>query len=148
MQLNQQHLEEVTSQIRQSLGEQFSWQWEKNRQALLSEFARDKKTAALAELRHLFIDEWNKKTIKKAPKALKNQLGDLAKLSKEQLLFSSPANGNTPPLLAIWWPWGHGGTYSLRLMVLTDSYERMIKEAAQVNFLEKILSSIKAKLMP
>lgn len=122
MKFDQQYLENVTTDIIESLGEIFKWKWEENRQALLSEFARDKKDICLPVLRKNFIDEWDNKNIKKAPKQLKSQLGELAKLSKEQKLFTRPATDNHPALLAIWWPWGHGGTYSLRLVILAESY--------------------------
>ncbi|MCJ8320507.1 MAG: hypothetical protein MJK12_12790 [Colwellia sp.] len=123
MNVSQENLECVFKDIIKDLGEVFIWQWDDKRQSLLTEFSRNKKDLALPKIEQLFTDEWDKKTIKKSPDALKIQLGSLAGLVKEQRLFTSPAKDGKPAVLAIWWPWGHGGTYSLRLTVLADSYD-------------------------
>jgi len=119
---NQTDYTNVFQDLIDELGDVFKWQWDDKRQALLVEFARDKKDLCFPVLQQYFTDEWNKKSIKKAPKALKSQLGDLIKLSKEQRLFTSPEFNNKPAVMGVWWPWGHGGTYSLRLVVLTQNY--------------------------
>ncbi len=123
MSINQQYLEIIFKEVIEELGDSFNWQWDERRQALLTEFSRDKKELCLPKIQQLFSDEWNKKTIKKAPKALKNQLGILTKLTNNQLLLTCPSIEKQPALMAIWWPWGHGGTYSLRLTILTNSYD-------------------------
>ena len=123
MDVNQQQIEQATDEILTALAKTHKWQWEANRKAILSEFARDKIEQTLQLLQQQFIHQWNKKSIKKMPKSLKAQLGDLTKLSKNQFLFTSPASENNPATLAIWWPWGHGATVSLRLMILEDSYQ-------------------------
>jgi len=112
----------ASERVISAIGDGHKWQWDENRKALLSEFARDKIDHTLAILADQFEHKWDKKSVKAMPKDLKSQLGELTKLSKEQLLFSSPANSSQPALLAIWWPWGHGATVSLRLLVLESSY--------------------------
>jgi len=104
------------------LNDGYNWQWEERRSAWLAEFSRDKIESTLAILEQHFDDAWHPKNIKKAPKELRVQLADLAKLSKEQKLFTTPAHINKPTLLAVWWPWGHGATVSLRLMTLENTY--------------------------
>ena len=132
MKFSQQQVEMVTLDIVNKLGDVFKWRWEEQRHALLTEFARDKKDIGLQVLRASFTDEWDKKTIKKAPKSLKQQLGTLTKLNKKQLLFTRPASQDQPALLAIWWPWEHGGTFSLRLVILSESYD--LPDIAKSNF--------------
>lgn len=118
-----QKIKTVTLDITTPLADILNWRWEEERQVMLSEFASGKAERTLAVLRENFSDEWDKKSIKKAPKALIEQLGELSKISKEQKLFSRPATKNEPAVLAIWWPWGHGSTLSLRLTILKNTYE-------------------------
>ena len=122
MEINQQNSLELFEEVIQAFGEPFIWRWDEKHQALLTEFSRDKKELCLPKLQQFFPHEWNKKNIKQAPKELKLPLKNLAKLTKEQLLFSKPSNGECPAIMALWWPWGHGGTYSVRLVLLKDNY--------------------------
>ncbi|MFT5757595.1 MAG: hypothetical protein ACI9LM_002331 [Alteromonadaceae bacterium] len=121
--LSFEKISSVTQDITKPLEELLKWRWEESRQAILSEFASGKAEQTLAVLRSNFKDEWDRKTIKKAPKDLKDQLGELANITKEQKLFTRPATDQHPATLAIWWPWGHGSTLSLRLTILENSYE-------------------------
>ncbi|MBA6377823.1 MULTISPECIES: hypothetical protein [unclassified Colwellia] len=135
----QEKIEEFTHPIIHLLGEQLTWRWEDRFSAMLSEFSRDKKDKTLDALRQQFQHEWNKKTAKKAPQEIKEYLGPLIKLNKDQLILARPATDSTPAIIALWWPWGHGGTYSLRLAVLDSPYE--YDESAQSD--GKFLSRIK-----
>lgn len=123
MSFSQQQIESLTFNLRQALGDNITWRYEPRLNVMLSEFAQNKSAQVLADLRQNLPDEWQANTVKKLPKALKQQLGDLAKLSKHQMILAIPAKENSPALAALWWPWGHGGTYSLRLKLLTQSYE-------------------------
>jgi hypothetical protein len=120
---SQEKIEEFTQPLIGLLGDQLSWRWEDRFSVMLSEFSRDKKDKTLSTLRQEFQHEWNKKTIKKAPSEIKDHLGPLIKLSKDQLILACPATDSTPAMIALWWPWGHGGTYSLRLALLDSPYE-------------------------
>jgi len=120
---SQDKIKEFTSPIIPLLGDQLTWRWEDRFSAMLSEFSRDKKDKTLTALRQQFEHEWNKKTVKKAPQEIKDHLGPLIKLQKDQLILARPATDSTPAVIALWWPWGHGGTYSLRLAVLDSPYE-------------------------
>ncbi|MCO4799976.1 MAG: hypothetical protein KC484_12200 [Colwelliaceae bacterium] len=118
-------IEELTSDLRQSLGDNIPWQYEEKMGVMLSEFAQNKSDVVLEKLRTVLTDEWHDKTAKKLPKSIKEQLGDLAKLSKNQKILAIPANDHSPTIIALWWPWGHGGTYSLRIKILEHSYENI-----------------------
>jgi hypothetical protein len=125
------------------LGDQLTWRWEENMSALLTEFSWEKKDSILTTLRELFSEEWNKKNIKKAPKALKNELGDLTRLSKEQLIFTRSASNDTPTLAVIWWPWGHGATYSMRIKILDTAYSAAELQLAQASLFSKLFNRSK-----
>ncbi|XQW85188.1 hypothetical protein ACOYR1_00235 [Thalassotalea piscium] len=136
MTFSQQQIEHFTQPIRQALRSDLVWQWDDRLSVLLTEFAQNKSPTVERVLDDMFDHEWDKKSIKQAPKNLKHQLGDLIKLSKNQKIFTLPAkDDSTPTIVAIWWPWGHGGTYSLRLMLLNESYEFHLPHNARANFI-------------
>jgi len=120
---SQEKTEELTNPIIHLLGEQLTWRWEDRFSVMLSEFSRDKKDKTLDALRQQFEHEWNKKSVKRAPQEIKDHLGPLIKLNKDQLILARPATDSTPAVIALWWPWGHGGTYSLRLALLDSPYK-------------------------
>lgn len=140
MQYTQQDL--AFNTITTPLGDELTWRWEEQMSALLAEFSWEKKDRILATLRELFSEEWNKKNIKKAPKTLKEELGELASLNKEQLIFTRPASDKTPTLAVIWWPWGHGATYSMRIKVLDTTYSAAELQQAQASLMTKLIKRI------
>lgn len=144
MQYTQQDL--AFNTITTPLGDELTWRWEEQMSALLAEFSWEKKDRILATLRELFSEEWNKKNIKKAPKTLKEELGELASLNKEQLIFTRPASDKTPTLAVIWWPWGHGATYSMRIKVLDTTYSAAELQQAQASLMTKLIKRIMANL--
>lgn len=122
----------LTAELRESLGDNIPWKYEEKLAVMLSEFAQNKSDVVLEKLRITLTDEWHSKTAKKLPKAIKMQLGDLAKLSKNQKILAVPAKEESPAMVALWWPWDHGGTYSLRVKVLESSYEYMPEESSGI----------------
>ena len=70
MPYSQEKIEEFTHPVICLLGDQLSWRWEDRFSVMLSEFSRNKKDKTLLALRQEFQHEWNKKTIKKAPKVV------------------------------------------------------------------------------
>lgn len=136
MEFSQQQIEQHTQSLRNKLRDDLVWRWDERLSVLLTEFAQNKSDDVINVLRDCFAHEWHKKNISKAPRDLKQQLGDLVKLNKNQKLFTLPDNNNdNPTIVAIWWPWGHGGTYSLRLMLLNDAYEFHLPSNARANFI-------------
>lgn len=123
MTYSEQQVYQYTQPIFSTLGDDLKWRFEPRLNAMLCEFSRDKNERIQQGISEHLPHLWDKKSIKKAPKALKDQLGKLAKLSNQQLIFSLPARETTPTLVALWWPWDHGGTYSVRLLALEQGYE-------------------------
>jgi hypothetical protein len=135
---SQEKIEEFTYQIIPLLGKQLTWRWEERFSVMLSEFSRDKQEKTLTALRQQFEHEWNKKTVKKAPQEIKDHLGLLIKLNKDQLILARPATDSTPAMIALWWPWGHGGTYSLRLAILDKPYQYQELSESNNNFFSRL----------
>lgn len=145
MSYNKEHQDTILNSITLPLGDELSWRWEEKQSVLLTEFSWEKKERMLTILRRLFSEEWHKKNIKKSPASLKSELGELTKLSKEQLIFTKPATGNFPAIAVIWWPWGHGGTYSMRIKILNSNYDEVSLKMGQANLFSKIIHNIKPK---
>lgn len=135
---DKQQQDMIFNEVTTALGDQITWRWDEQQSALLTEFSWEKKERMLTVLRQLFSEEWHRKSIKKAPKIIKAELGDLAHLTKEQLIFTRPATDKSPAFALIWWPWGHGGTYSMRLIALNNDYDDEALQQAQKNSLLNI----------
>jgi hypothetical protein len=112
----------MTKTLRYQLGEDLTWQYEARFSSMLSEFSRNKSSNILLLLQGNFVHQWDKTSIKKLPLPLKDELHPLAEMRKKQLLFTLPATEKVPTVIACWWPWEHGGTYSLRVKLLKESY--------------------------
>jgi len=142
--MDQEIIEDISAKVNPKLGEHLTWRWEPQFSVMLTEFARDKIDGTLVALRAQYQHEWDKKTIKKAPQQLKEQLGSFSNLIKEQRIFSTPATEDMPALVGILWPWGHGGTYSLRFTVLNESYEYPEIKPQPKGFIKKIISRFRS----
>lgn len=142
---NQQQQDTIFNAVTTPLGDELTWRWEERQSALLAEFSWEKKDRILTILRQLFPQEWDRKNIKKAPKNLKDELGELALLTKEQLIFTRPASDETPAIAIIWWPWGHGATYSMRIKILTTDYDDVALQQAQASLIKKIFQRIASR---
>lgn len=142
---NQQQQDTIFSTITTPLGDELTWRWEDKQSALLTEFSWEKKDRILTILRELFSEEWHKKNIKKAPKALKDELAELAILSKQQLIFTRPANAETPAIALMWWPWGHGATYSMRIKILKSNYDDAALQQGQASLFSKLFQGIRVR---
>lgn len=120
---SEEELTQQTAALINLLGDTISWRYEERLNVMLSEFAQNKGAPIFTVLQSHFSDEWDVKTIKYAPPELLTELADLAMLTKKQILFTLPSSDASPAMVAMWWPWGHGGTYSLRLKTLSNSYD-------------------------
>lgn len=117
-------VEDCFNQINQPrVTKDLAWEWDEKHRVVLTHFARNFADGIAVALEEHFADLWTAKTINRAPTQLKSQLLQYGKLSKTQKIFTMPASEDTPALVAIWWPWGHGNTFSLRLGVLEHDYD-------------------------
>jgi len=142
---NKNQQDTIFSTITTPLGDELTWRWEEKQSALLAEFSWEKKDRILTILRRLLSEEWHKKNIRKAPESLKAELGELANLNKEQLIFTKPATEETPALAVIWWPWGHGATYSMRIKILNSNYDDAALELGKASLITKVIHRIKSR---
>jgi len=119
----EQYTHHLRAEISDPLDKSLVWKFDERFNAMLSEFAQNRADDVLASLRNIFPHEWQAKLNKFIPTEIRNQLGTLGKLNKEQLMLAKPATANEPAIVALWWPWGHGGTYSLRIFTLDNDFD-------------------------
>jgi hypothetical protein len=108
------------------------WQYDDFHKVMLTEFSVDKQAEVQSILQQFLPMTWDPKTIKKAPGEVKHFAGRFSKLIKQQKLFSTDIERH-PKLMAVWWPWGHGATVSVRLF-LTDTSPYI----SQTGFMHKL----------
>lgn len=123
MALTEGEIAKATDFIVAEIGDSYKWSWDDRKNMRFSKFASNRTEPVLKVLKNQLTHQWDYKSIKKAPKSLRVQLGDLAKLNKQQIIFTSPASEQAPMLIAAWWPWDHGATVSVRLTALDSNYE-------------------------
>ena len=145
MSYNKKQQDTIFNAITTPLGDELTWRWEEKQSVLLTEFSWEKKERMLTVLRRIFSEEWHKKNIKKSPTSLKAELGELTQLSKDQFIFTKPATEDFPAIAVIWWPWGHGGTYSMRIKILNSNYDEASLEMGRANLLSRIIHKLKSK---
>lgn len=119
----EQHTHHLRAEISDPLDKSLVWRFDDRFNAMLSEFAQNRADDVLSSLRNIFPHEWHAKVNKFIPSEIRNQLGVLGKLNKEQLMLAKPATESEPAIVALWWPWGHGGTYSLRIFTLNNDFD-------------------------
>jgi hypothetical protein len=59
--------------------------------------------------------EWTQATVSTAPPKLKDYVDRYGGLRAGQFLFSSGSVGGSLVAFGLWWPWGDGGTISMRI---------------------------------
>lgn len=142
MPYTEQEVKEASIDLVASLNELLIWRWEEEKNVLLAEFASGKADKVIAILQQHCAHEWNIKSIKNAPKSIKIELADNAKLIKNQRIFTNPPKNDQKSVVAILWPWGHGSTYSLRLTLLDAPYE-YIQPTSSKSFLSRFFQKAK-----
>lgn len=136
-------IENQTAHLIKLFGDAYPWRWEADKKVNLSEFASNKKEKIFELLTQNFQHQWNVKSIRNLPDVIRHELGDFANIKGEQIVFTSSATHEQPTIVAIWWPWGHGGTISLRLSVIEETYhseEIKLAEKGIIGFFKRILS--------
>lgn len=114
MYLNQAELEMVCGGLLNDLCGELTWKWDDRFGALLAVVQAERQVEVRRVLDSHFVHLWDRKSIRQAPGAVKNGLGDFLDLRGEQLLFTSDPVADSL-LFAAWWPWGDGTAISVRL---------------------------------
>ena len=114
MYMSQSELEMVCSGLLNDLSGVLTWKWDDRFGALLTQFQVEGQEEVRRVLDRHFDHLWDQKSIRQAPRAIKEGVEDFRELRNNQLLFTSdPANGSL--LFAAWWPWGDAKSISVRV---------------------------------
>lgn len=138
----EQEIRIVAADLIEAFDDLLIWKWEEDRSVLLAEFASGKADKVITTLQEFYSHEWDKKSIKKAPSSIKDELDDYAKLVKDQRAFTNSPQSNQKSVVALLWPWGHGSTLSLRLTLLETPYEYIEPEKTD-NFFSRLFKKRK-----
>jgi hypothetical protein len=126
-----QELETICDSIFSETGSDIAWKWDKRFQALLSEFPCEEEEEVLSLLERNFETCWDEENITDAPRSIKNIVGQIGNLRKEQLLYSTDPSRDVI-VLGAYWPWNNGKKFSLRIlmdMIQIDLDSGVIKES-------------------
>lgn len=143
MSYTEQEIRIAAKPLIELFGELLVWRWEEEKHVLLAEFASGKTEQVVAILNKYYADEWNRKSIKYAPNSIIQELGNYAKLVKDQRAFTNSPSENEKSVVSLLWPWGHGSTLSLRLTLLETPYE-YIEAPQSENLMSKVFGKVKS----
>lgn len=82
---------------------------------ITSSFSTEFEQNARAAIAEAFTVEFTSQTVTKAPPNLREYVDRYGGLRTGQILFSSGTLGANLVAFGLWWPWGDGGTISMRL---------------------------------
>jgi hypothetical protein len=91
------------------------WSWDSRMTCITSSFSTEFETKARAAIAEALTSEWASSAISKAPAVLREYVDRYGGLRVSQLLFSSGTLGGSLVAFGLWWPWGDGGTVSMRV---------------------------------
>jgi hypothetical protein len=91
------------------------WSWDSRMTCITSSFSTEFESKARAAIAEALTQEWASSTVAKAPAVLREYVERYGGLRTSQLLFSSGALGGSLLAFGLWWPWGDGGTVSMRV---------------------------------
>lgn len=124
-------LHALVSQLRNTLGDSFQWEWDDRFLGALTQFNIAEKDSVIESLSKVFSTKWDVTNIKHAPEAVLVLSDFVGGLRPGQLLFVSALDTQVQ-LFCAYWPWANGTTISARLIpIYTPSSPAGIQELIQ-----------------
>lgn len=124
-------LEESCKKIFIEIGR--TWEWDDRFRAVLLTYSKDEEAPIVAGTAAVLGSQWTSADIADAPDKIKKLVDDLGGLRAGQQVMHSDADGDLV-LFAIFWPWGGGGTISLRIGVLTSDGDEQVRGVLEAAF--------------
>jgi len=90
-----------------------TWTWDERLVMVASSFPKDKEMQARASAAHALPYAWDVNSLPTAPAGLRTICEHTGGLRAGQMLMAGKAGGIV--LYGLWWPWGGGGTITLRI---------------------------------
>lgn len=91
------------------------WEWDDQHDGVVAILEIDAAHAVLAVLDVHCPGDWDRSSIRRAPALVRRARRQFGGLQAKQRIFAS-ALADDVLLLGLWWPWGHGGSVSIRLV--------------------------------
>ncbi len=98
-----------------SLPDYLRWEWDGQHDGVVAILEIAVADQLLAILTQRLGKSWDRGSIRQAPDAVRGAPADFGGLRSGQRIFASGL-ADEVLLLGLWWPWGHGGTVSIRFV--------------------------------
>ena len=106
----------------QALSGGLSWEWDGRFSAALTVVKDPNHHTLLPTVAAQLPHAWDAKSIRGAPRRIVALAGKFGGIHPGQQMLTTDPEAD-PLLLALWWPWGGGDTFSLRVTCLAETAE-------------------------
>lgn len=130
-----QQLLDLCSAVKDKIPQSSHWDYDDRFMSALIVFPAAEKDSFMSALKKTFRDEWDHKSIKKAPKPVKKIVKSMAGISSGQMLFTGDEK-DTAVFYAMWWPWGDGTKISLRIGIYHEEKDKINPDEIKKSFAE------------
>ena len=115
--LNKSDLETVCRELFSASKGVLSWEWDDRFETCFALFSVDTQDRVRTILECYFNNVWDKSSIGKAPKIVREIASYFGGIESKQLLLTSDPNQDTF-IFGAWWPWNDGKTITIRVAPL------------------------------
>ena len=112
----------ICTRIKQATPPAYKWQWDDRFDVALISFDKADKENILSAVLSEFMKQWDHKSIGKAAKQVQKLVKSIFDIKPGQLIFTTDESMSCV-LLAAWWPWGDGSTFSIRVGIFSITSE-------------------------
>lgn len=113
----------------------WKWKWDEEFFATLNVFEKDDSASMFSMLTDEFDHQWDYFSFEASEDHIKNAFNTVFGLIPGQNLFTSEIESGLI-LYAAWWPWGDGDKISLRIGIVTQDEDVLIKEKIKNHLLQ------------
>lgn len=111
----QDNPEAFLANLASALPEYLQWNTDEHAGGLVAVLEIDAADQVMAQLTQQLGEGWNRKNLGQAPPSVRHALKEYGGLRDKQRVFATGLTGEVM-LLGLWWPWGHGGSVSIRFV--------------------------------
>lgn len=109
-----------------------TWEWDAPFECALTTLKQDAEAQGRATLSANLPGAWTRKTLDKAPALAQQVCAQTGGLRGDQLIFTADLGDIVA--YALWWPWGSGSTFSIRIGVASSSAGQNLTPALRSAF--------------
>jgi hypothetical protein len=107
-------IENIFMEFVDTFQDKLAWEWDDRFEAVLATCTTANKEDIQLSLKSLLKTIWDNSNTEDAPDVVLDAISHFGGLMPGQLLFTSDLNQDIL-LCCVWWPWGDGETFSIRV---------------------------------